>query len=375
MIIIEYVSTIGRIAIVQTDDDRFHGVIIGNNTYYCSCIGFNFKNNCKHIKEYITLLIHKKDYKLGLEMLELKIPSSLPYMNTLTGGILVGMLVGQVSKAGIGKTLSGIQMAFDVMNYHTLKNKKTVNSLIIDTEGSVINLMLKHWIPVFNKRYSMKVGLEFWRLDYEEWNTKKIANLDPYISKDTLIEGNQKIIVFDVPSIEKISLLHGRPMTLHFDSGKITLKIMDKWANYMNFENIPLQKIIKTENIQYLFLDSFSALTNQFISGIINFPARHDFSVTILGVAQQLVRENFIVSIVSLHPTINPLDVDELDIKHLGGKSVGHNIKLMLLHEETPLVGKEATAKYRTVGILRHGSKVNQSDEYKINNTGINEYD
>ncbi|MFQ5573563.1 MAG: hypothetical protein ACE5EJ_04875, partial [Nitrosopumilaceae archaeon] len=72
------------------------------------------------------------------------------------------------------------------------------------------------------------------------------------------------------------------------------------------------------------------------------------------------------------HPTQNPADVNT-QAKHLGGKSVGHNFKLMIYHREG-IKGRTPNATFRSVSLERHPSKKGLTGKYMITNNGVEKF-
>jgi hypothetical protein len=346
-------------------------------------MGFSVHKRCKHSKSALDYIL-AHEINLGEEeLMPIEIKSSVSYMNEFFGGLPVGALLGQFAKHQTGKTVTGIQYAFDVFNYFSMTDEKS-NAIIIDTEGTLGTQGLKDWVVALNKRFALSVGIEMWRLDYSTWWDSKSSqkpirttNIGKYWKKETLLNGDNKIILIDCPDLNKAHLIFGVPAQFDAsESGKVTVKFTKEWATFnQDFNKVPIQEIVKENNIKYVLFDSFSALfESQFIGGQQNYPARHDSSVALLTQAQKVARENIIPFVVNLHPTHNPAD-SESEVKHLGGKSVGHNFKLLVYHRDSVKSKKTPEgATCRAVELTRHPSKINLTGKYIITNNGIEDF-
>lgn len=371
---------------IVLNDEKVHGVNF--SIPYCSCIGFSVRKDCKHLGFVAGYLrLHPSLFLEFEEVRTMKkkvIPSTLKFMRELYEGIPQAVLFGQFGTQQIGKTLTSLHFAYDTFQYLS-----KCNALFLDTEGTLAYDYLPDWVPTYNKRYKLDVGVDFWRLDYKAWKQEKnkgkdrsnvkLANLDNFFIKEPI--GRKKddppkkhtIMVLDVDTIEKMNLLHGVPGNIEIsEGGKTTLKPTPEWRLFEDLN--PLEKIVREHNIKFICYDSLTQLLSYFIGGTANLPARHDAAMVLLTKAQQLTRENSLVTIINMHQSQAPTDSKGKTIKASGGKSVGHNFKNVLLHKESPVMGKTKMASFRLVKRIRRAKGLVKSAKYMITDNGIEDF-
>ena len=130
------------------------------NEYYCSCIGFQIRKDCKHVR--LLKDIGRSKELVGIEFTledveEGKLPirylsSSLKPLNDVFGGNVYPSrsIFSVYAKPNVGKTLFLLQESFYFLS-------QGYNILYIDTEGGVAEKLIA-WKDIFKERFGKPKG-------------------------------------------------------------------------------------------------------------------------------------------------------------------------------------------------------------------------
>jgi len=287
---------------------------------FCSCPSFLFrKKYCKHIKELFKEIGDELSYKVKVEKPAEKFDSSLEILNDLFQDSLYNsrQIVGVYGKPNIGKSLMATQEAC----YLASQGK---NVLYIDTEGSAESMFDK-WGDVFEERFGEGSG--------------EIYIVTRLVLRDLLrFLGWDADVVYKTSSSEKSSK----------KKGKLEFRVIQR------LKTSQLEECVKSDDIDFIILDSITSPLRRFTTEQQNFPARASCTAFIL---KELIgmQENYNVGVLvtnhaSWNPAAMPHEKGIENVEVTGGVVVHHYLKRILYLDRR---GTTAAKNYRRFWLVR----------------------
>jgi hypothetical protein len=389
----------GRVDATVWSSDRstFYAITINEFGTLCSCWAGLSDKICYHVKS-LNIYLLEREVNLS-QLMEMnkqmalrarKIETTVDGYNQTFGGLTIGLLQGHFGAPESGKTIMAEQFGCDILEYYLKMFDKAGNTdqpvsiLTLDTEGGNAEEYLTAWLPVWNERYGFDAGIEYYRINMREW----LRDPGPHVPLETRARSNKraKFVVIDVDDVDRLNLIHGRPMTISYgkkkakkdvydgkDSGKITPLPQASWNEARYIWETPLAGWIEKFNVKGLIYDSFTQPTDvEFVGGQQSNPGRAAVNKVILGQAQKLTKEYDLVTQIIMHATRNPASF-EAGVA-TGGKPVGHNFKIMGYTTKGKKVKKDETFKRRHMTAVRMPKFLpSRSFDYIIDDNGISD--
>lgn len=240
------------------------------------------------------------------------VETDLDNLNSLTGGLPKGSLLGIYGQATSGKTILTTQAAWNTMK------TRDGNALIIDTEGSLPTH--REWAERFNDRYDLDVSVD-----------TVIANTgsgQPSLKAEQDSDGSSLYVVA-LSDIQDILALHGREAKITASGNKMDLERGGSWS--ADPAESPIAEWCQAHDVVFTAYDSVTMPLTIFGSGQQNFPARSMATQWWMLTAQFLAQRLDLVSVCTMHRTASPSGFDRAQAT--GGKAVLHNLKTLLYLE------------------------------------------
>lgn len=351
-------------AVITSNKGKYsYGCMIGPDYQYCGCAGYQYNKRCYHLKELTEIIKSNGEY---IPMNENKYKVSINAINQiLDGGLPAGTLTAIFGKSKRGKTTSSIWAMMDIMN------QTGKNSIFLDSETGLATEFVPDLVKRFNKRNKTDIGIKHLKINYRKWMVNKDAIIPYNIKSDD--EKEQQVVVVDVPNLQSMFLLMGRPYKIDMDSAKPKLQNFSTNL-WQNIWDIPLAQLLDDPQSEDEYcgfvVDSMTNLMSHFGSNTQALPVRHDAQIVIMNQLQQLLSEyDDMVGINIFHGSSNPQKQNEQE-KYVGGKSVGHGHKTIIHFDGLRTEGLNTIV---TIKAYRLPTKLGEgkSSNITINDNGV----
>ena len=314
-----------RAIIESTDKTTLYSSQVSPLGHWCSCVGYNFTKNCKHLG-----ILYQEIEKQGkvIKMLNTNIPTSIKALNQILGdGIPQGILTWFYGKPQSAKTTSAIWTGLDAM-----KETKQ-NVLFVDMETGAARHVIPKLIKRYNKKFDTDFGIKYYKLEYRKW----IATKSGVVPIRTLYDDKKEIqmVVLDISGVEEALLTVGKPMSIVDSGTRITLQRKAGTEELFKFIwDTPIAQIVANsqtgERFAGFIFDSLSVVSKDFGNNNQNYPSRDTAQSFIINQLAYLLSEYYdMFGIMIAHASYKPQAQDE-GTTILGGKSVGHGGKYIL---------------------------------------------
>jgi hypothetical protein len=359
----------------QFGNDDFRAIISSNNgstvyasqmtseVFWCACLGYRFRGKCSHQKILLQTIKERGTTKV---LSESYFKTSLESINkVLMGGLPLGSITGFYAQPQAGKSTTSAWLLLDIMN------QRKGNGLYIDTEMGMARQFLPDLVARFNAKYKTDFGIRHIKINYRNFLKEKSPVLDYTTISDD--EKDFQIVVVDIPTFEQLSLFVGNPYTLDMDVAKPKLTPF-LTSLYANIWDSPIARLLEDpnsddEDFVGFVMDSFTNTMKQF--GVDNqaFPVRDTAQSVVLNQVSQLLSEYFnMIGIVIFHSSKNHTDKEDIG-KPVGGKSVGHSCKHIVLFSSPERKGLNTEV---TISAYRLPTNVGSHvDTITINDKGV----
>lgn len=321
----------------QFGNDDFRALISSNNgstvyasqmtseVFWCACLGYRFRGKCSHQKILLQTIKERGTTKVSNESFY---KTSLESINeVLMGGIPKGSITGFYAQPQSGKSTTSAWLLLDIMN------QLNGNGLYIDTEMGMARQFLPDLVARFNTKFKTDFGIKHVKINYRQFLKDKSPVLEYNVISDD--EKELQIHVVDIPTFEQLSLFVGNPYQLNMDVAKPKLT-PHLTSTFANIWDSPIARFLEdpnsdNEDFVGFVMDSFTNTMKVF--GVDNqaFPVRDTAQSVVLNQVSQILSEYFnMIGIVIFHSSKNHTDASDIG-KPVGGKSVGHSCKHIVL--------------------------------------------
>lgn len=311
-----------RALIKSANGKHVYASQVSNNGSWCACVGFRVYKKCRHLKQLLQYISKHGD---DIPMEDYVRETSIKGLNSLIGGIPIGLPVSFWGLPRTGKSTIAIWALMDLMN---ATNK---NGLIIDAEKGVASHVLPDLISRFNDLNGTDIGVEHLTIDFRSWLRQK-SSIVPYktISRK---EGKLIIKVIEIGNLQEMLLLVGKPHTYEVDTKKPKL-LPYSFNLFPNSWDTPISQLMDDDNSEEeycgLVFDSITVLMKEFGVEGQAFPVRDTAQSIILNqITQVLSNLQNVSGIIILHSS-NPIHSTTQRPIPVGGKAMGHGFKYSL---------------------------------------------
>lgn len=283
-----------------------HTTDISSDGEHCTCTGFIFRKDCKHIKELKNMEVDdlRKDEKIsGISYIE----SSLDGLNQIYNGSLYNSdeMVAIYADSGMGKTLFCVQEAYYFAS-------KGLNTMYIDLEGGFLEFM-NRWHDTFVGRFGNKTG----KIDWQGF--KDTRDFMKFMGYEIKIEtkGSKQDLVKEK-----------------------TIPI----------EDTDIYKLCRKLNIDVIILDSMTDPLREFMSQQQDHPAKADMAGMIMRTFKTLMQMCGVCVITLNHSSINPANPFQTQAFMRGGTTIQYYSKRIIYLDRRD---KKGLKDYRRFWIVR----------------------
>jgi hypothetical protein len=304
--------------------------------------------------------------------------TGLKFIDEQFGGVPQSVLFSLVGEPESGKTTLLMQLAFHICF------TEDGDFLIIDGEGGFFDIVVKHWVKVYNEKYGYDMGVDLWEMDYEQWETKQ-GSKENVILKHKVDSGKDRRIHIlsllsedGIEPVFKLNLLVGKPSIINIsEKGKQSLKPHPDRVHFRNIHKTPLGKFMRGEYFKKddkdrkvigFGLDSLTMIIEaEYSSENESFPARAKNNMQVCHQFQRVCSAYNCFGIINHHMTSNPAAGNYAERLMTGGKGTRHNFKYQLLIYR---YGKSPSVRW--AGILRSQTRAKGSKmTMEITGSGI----
>jgi len=305
-----------------------------DNTKFCTCPGFFYRGDCRHVLEALASLTRNELKELTNTEFDIEdwVPTSLEAINSLTSipdredvarGLPLGLPIGFYGFHESLKTGVGTQLAVDSAIYQDKP------SLIEDTEGATARFSVPFWARVLSKRYEKKVGV-----------TELIFKDGVMQEKRVRLKGDYTIYTCRVSKVTKLLRQHGVDVMYKTsnpsDDKKQSKIILDLKHFSMDVEDTAIGQFVEENDVGMILYDSVSMpFKGPFIGSQQNQPSRAAATDAWFTQIQDLAELYDLAVIGTIHASGNPQKFrgtpGSMERPNpLGGTALLHNFKLVL---------------------------------------------